>query len=321
MAAPVTYRTRLRFRLQKKLSIDAPEHRLRVAGREVVLSAPEPDQKIADSEWLILNTRGLETEEQAREFGHRLRAALEVSSVATRLGVDAGRDVATAGLGAAFREHLERTTGRYLRDNVHGVDVFADEPHVGIVNFSATGVVRAQPAPFLSDLDALYAGPLDASPRTRDIILLLNTALMQPNPVAQIVFSFSAVEMLGQEETWSTDQQELLSELAACATRSPRASAAERAEVADAIRRSIHRLTLRQGVLRLLATLDLANLKPVWDGLYAERSALVHGLAPQPGADYGGLAHRAVNLCGRILLAAVAREIPAANRYVDRFYA
>ena len=95
---------------------------------------------------------------------------------------------------------------------------------------------------------------------------------------------------------------------------------AERQEVADAIRKSLHRLTLRQGV-RLLDRLGLANLKTAWDNLYAERSTLVHGLAPQPGAEYGDLAHRTISLCGQILLKAVAAEIPMANRHVTRFYA
>jgi hypothetical protein len=53
-----TYRARLRVRLQKKVKIDATEHRFTVAWREVVLSPPTPEQTISDSEWLIMNSRG-----------------------------------------------------------------------------------------------------------------------------------------------------------------------------------------------------------------------------------------------------------------------
>ena len=98
-------------------------------------------------------------------------------------------------------------------------------------------------------------------------------------------------------------------------------SAVDREEVADAIRKSLHRLTLRQGVFRLLDRLALAHLKRRWDDLYAERSTLVHGLAPKPGGDYGDLAFRTISLCGQILLTAVAAEIPLADRHVARFYA
>jgi hypothetical protein len=319
MAEPVTYRARLRFRVQKKLDIKTNEHRFMVKDREVVLAPTLPDVDICDSEWLVLNTRGFATEQQARDFGHKLRAALEVSSVSTRIGVDAGRDIATAGLGNEFRKKMERDTGHYLRDNVHGVDVFIDYPNVRIFNFSATGIVRANADPFLVDLDGLLEIALNTSPRTKDVILLLNAALMQPHPVAQIVFAFSAVEMLGQEQAWTDDQKRLLSQLTDMADASTIATPEERREVADAIQRS-HRLSLRQGVLRLLDSLDLADLKPVWDSIYGERSTLVHGLAPRPGADYTDLANRAVSLCGRILLKAVASDISVANRYVDKFY-
>ena len=70
----------------------------------------------------------------------------------------------------------------------------------------------------------------------------------------------------------------------------------------------------------MLDALELAHLRKNWDALYAERSTLVHGLAPRPGADYGDLAFRAVSLCGQILLRAIATDIPAANEYTDKFY-
>src|SRR3546814_19354980 len=62
------------------------------------------------------------------------------------------------------------------------------------------------------------------------------------------------------------------------------------------LRRGTHKIGLRQGVLRLLNSLGLAHLKPKWDELYSERSTLIHGLAPEPGARYDELANRSVSL-------------------------
>ena len=84
MSTPTTWRARLRFRLQKRLNIEANAHRLQVAGREVVLTPPTPNLKIGDSPWLIMNTRGFASEDEARDFGRKLKAALEVSAVAAR---------------------------------------------------------------------------------------------------------------------------------------------------------------------------------------------------------------------------------------------
>jgi hypothetical protein len=314
-----TYRARLRFRVIKKLNIDANEHRLAVAGREIVLTPPKPERKIKESEWLIMNTRGFATEEEARQFGHKLRAALEVSSVANRLGVDAGRDLPTAGVGRTVRE-TARDLGVHLRDNVHGLDVFPDDPNTAIFGIEATGSVLTGADNFLAGLNELFDVADRRSQRVADVVLLLNFALMRPEPVAQIVFAVSAVEMLGQDETWSDDQKQLLRALGEAAAQSAIGTAEERREVADAITKSLHRLTLRQGVFRLLDRLGLAHLKPRWDALYAERSALVHGLAPKPGENYSDLANRTVSLCGEILLAAIAAEIPGADRHAGKMY-
>lgn len=319
MTVPVTWRARLRFRLQKKLRIDSNEHRLEVAGREVVLSSPTPDMKIADSEWLIMNARGFASEDEARQFGNRLKTALDLSAVAARVGVDTGRNLATSGLGKIVKDALAKE-GAHVRDNIHGLDVFPDHPNTRIFTMTGTGTVHAAAEPFLSDLDELVEAAVTPSQRVADVLLLLNYALMRPEPVAQIVFAVSAVESLGQDEIWSADQKQLLRELAAAAQQSAIGTDAERQEVADAILKSVHRLTLRQGVFRLLDRLALQQLKKRWDDLYAERSTLVHGLAPQPGADYGDLAHRTVSLCGQILLKAVAAEIPQADRHVARMY-
>jgi hypothetical protein len=123
------YRARLRFRLHKKLNLSATEHQFSVAGREVVMK-PLNGTTIQESDWLVMNATGFLDEVAARDFGHRLRAALELSSVATRLGIDAGRDIATSGLGRSVKEQIAKETGALVRDNVHGLDVFEDGPNV-----------------------------------------------------------------------------------------------------------------------------------------------------------------------------------------------
>ena len=62
----------------------------------------------------------------------------------------------------------------------------------------ATGIVHAAPDPFLNDLDEIVRAAVTPSQRVADVILLLNYALLRPEPVAQIVFAVSAVESLGR---------------------------------------------------------------------------------------------------------------------------
>jgi hypothetical protein len=315
-----TYRVRFRFRLQKKLHIDQKDYRFEIEARDVVLSPQLPDLTISDSEWLVMNVRGFESEEKARSFGRKLKSACELSSVAARLGIDSGTDLPTAGLGQLMRNRIRGESGLLVRDNIHGVDVFLDDPAVRIVSFNASGTVRATPHRFLGDLKDFFEALPSISQKTKDIILLLNYALLRSEPVAQIVFAFSAVEMLGQDEDWSSDQKQLLDELADAARKSTTGSVDEREEVVSAIRRNMHRVSLRQGVMRLLSSLSLDHLKKRWDKLYEERSTLVHGLAPKPGVDYGDLAHRSICLCGQILLTAIESEVPDVKRHIKALY-
>jgi len=315
-----TYRARVRIRVLKKLAIPESEYRFQVFGREVVLSAPTQEMAIRDSEWLVLNARGFGSEGDAREFGRRLQAALHLSSAATRLGIDPGRDLPTSGLAAHVKQHIARETGATVRDNVHGLDVFVDDPNVVIFNLSATATVHASRDPFLAYAAELHTQVAALSEEARDIVLLLNFALMRPEPVAQIVFAVSAVEMLGQDEEWTESQRSLLGALGEYAAASAIGTESERSEVIDALKTGLHRLSLRQGVFRLLGRLGLSHLRRQWDALYAERSALVHGLAPRPGADYSDLANRTISLCGHILLTRVAAEVPSASKHLRTFY-
>lgn len=207
MNNPETFRVRFRFRLQKKLNIESVDYKFNVGAYEIVLSPQLSDVKICDSEWLVMNARGFESEGQAKTFAEKLKTACEVSSIATRLGVDSGVDRPTAAVGELVKKQTLGETGIKIRDNVHGVDVFPDDPNTRIFHMNATGTVRASPDPFLSDLSNLYNLVESLSQQTKDIVLLLNYALMRPEPVAQIVFSFSAVEMLGQSEEWNTAQK------------------------------------------------------------------------------------------------------------------
>ncbi len=315
-----SYRARIRFRVAKKLNVPSSKHPFKVGGWEALLQAPTEETLIQDSDWLIVNIRGFANDDEARVFGRNMQTSLHVASAVTRIGLDPGQDLPTSSLAQHFKQQIAEKTGAKIRDNVHGLDVFVDDPNVTIFALQATGVVRANPDRFLSHAAELHSAVGSMTKEAHDVVLLLNFALMRPEPVAQIIFCISAVEMLGQEEQWSEAQKTLLEQLAHSLQGMATGSEKERGEVADAIRRGAHRISLRQGVFRLLDRLNLTHLRKSWDDIYSERSKLVHGLAPVPGARYEELAGRTVNLCGHILLTRVAQEVPAIKKYVDTFY-
>lgn len=119
-----SYRTRIRFRVGKKLNIPSSKHAFVVAGREALLQAPTEEILIQDSDWLIVNTRGFENDEEARVFGRNLQTSLHLASAVTRIGLDPGQDRPTSALAQHFKEGIAARTGKKIRDNVHGLDVF-----------------------------------------------------------------------------------------------------------------------------------------------------------------------------------------------------
>lgn len=173
------WRTQLRFRLQERIGIRSHERRLHLADREVVLSAALSQVSIADSEWLILDARGFGSEAEALEFGGRLKKALEISSVASRVGVDAGQNLPMAYAGRALKEALAKD-GISVRNNIHGLNVFQDDPKVGVLTSIGGRPTRVAPEPFLGDLDELMKSDLAASKATTDVILLFNYVLTRP---------------------------------------------------------------------------------------------------------------------------------------------
>jgi hypothetical protein len=119
-----SHRVRFKFRVGMKLNLPHVEYRLVLGGREVVLQAEAPGADISSDECLVMNARGLRSEGDARSFAARLKAAAELSSVASKLGIDAGVDLPTSGVAERVSAHIQSSHGVLLRDDVHGIDVF-----------------------------------------------------------------------------------------------------------------------------------------------------------------------------------------------------
>ena len=96
-------------------------------------------------------------------------------------------------------------------------------------------------------------------------VRLLNLALMTSEPLAQMVLCFSAFEEPGQNQNWNDAQKELIKDLALVAEGAGKGTAPERTEVAEAIRKGLFQLSLRQGVKRLLSRFDLDSEWEEWD--------------------------------------------------------
>ena len=71
---------------------------------------------------------------------------------------------------------------------------------------------------------------------------------------------------------------------------------------------SISTAALRQGVMRVLSSLGLNDLRNEWDRLYPLRSGVFHGTADLNEHDIDQLATDIVTFSGRIILALLKRD-------------
>lgn len=291
-----------------------------IDGRRVTVESARGHKPLQESPWVAMTASGFDTPEAAYAFGQRLKLTVQLIAARNRIGTDCGAEKPLGAIGSIYRDAIFEQSGIWMRNSIHGLDIFEDRENVRFVSGEATIQTLINPARFFDEVQRYHLSVDSLTPTARDIVLLLNFALMTDEPVAQAVFAISAVEMIGQQDDWNETQLTAIERLALNVKEDETLSSEEADEISDAIRRSLHKLSLRQGVLRLLKRLDLSDLKRDWDALYGERCELVHGLAPEPGKSYEGLANKAITLCGYILLTALGKEIAGIDEGIINRY-
>ncbi|MCL6741575.1 hypothetical protein LZ518_10570 [Sphingomonas sp. RB56-2] len=241
-----------------------------------------------------------------------MRALLEIAGVSVRLGIDVGDDKPTGWM----NEKWARTEGfiqphERLLPNVHGLMVIEDDAFTKFPIMAFQGVVTADPNALIQALIDLDRSPVSTVAMAPSALRIMNLALASPEPLSQIVLAFSAIEELGQNETSTPAQSALLHELAVEVGKGfghVTITGAERQEVAASIGRSLHKLGLRQGVVRVLRSYGMNSEVKEWDRLYALLSGHFHGTARLSEQDEARLAFDSQTICGRIILTIAKKE-------------
>lgn len=308
MAEPRGFRLRYRVRIGRALTTDDVSRTITVAGRAVSITSQQKDQPLSETKWVILSARGFDVENEAYAFGEQLGIMMEIAALCSRLGVDVGQNKPTGWVS----EEFARSSGRIraherIAPNVHGLLILPDDENTRIPLVEVQGKISADPAQLLGAMRELAESlPLKISAAASGV-RLLNLALMNAEPLTQIVLAFSAVEALGQDETWTKAQTKLIQKLAAEIKAGAGDHDTEALEVADALLR-LHRIGLRQGVKRVLSHLNLSDLQREWDRIYGLRSGVFHGTVKLTDSEIHQLANDTVNLSGRIVLSLIERD-------------
>ncbi len=315
------FKIRLRVRIGKTLNSNAASISLSCEGRTVELKSEYRDKALRDTNWVIFIAKGFETEDQARSFGERFRVQIMLAALSARVGVDTGSDQVTSWI----NENWARSMGLIEKDqrmlpNIHGLMVIPDRETYRFPLLEAEAQVNASPDQLTKAITELSSTGLSDLGDCMVGVRLLNLALMNAEPLAQAVLAFAAVEELGQDEKWSERQKNRLEHLAIEIKNEAEEEDSELLEISDSLRRSLHRIGLRQGVMRTLDRLSLSEMKREWDRLYGIRSGIFHGTKILSENEIVKFAHETITLCTKIVIAnARSVDIPIPSIFETRF--
>lgn len=287
--------------MSRALTCDEHSLMVRINGREVEIKSQDNAETLRTAKWIVLTTGGFISEEDAQSFGERLKSIVSIAGMCTRNGVDVGEDRATTFIDESWAREigLIRPEER-IHPNVHGLIVFPDDRLSRFPLSNPSVVVTADPASFVSAIEELGHVAPQALVVASAGVRILNLALKSQEPLTRVVLAISVIEALGQEENWTESQRAILSSLA---IEVESTGGTEEKEIAEALRRSLHRIGLRQGVLRVLARLGLEHRKKQWDKIYGLRSSVFHGTQQIAEHEMHELAQSSITLCGQILIA------------------
>ena len=186
---------------------------------------------------------------------------------------------------------------------IHGILVLPDDGKSQFMYASASLSVTSDPGQLIEALEQLAdnSASFDAAQYPDSLInsfRLLNLAMIADDRRAKIVLAIAAVEGLIRDEKWSDRQLLWFTDTVASLQGE---DDDELNEIADALQR-MHRISLRQGVFRLLKENGLEDYRSCWDDVYGKRSGLFHGTLVLDRHETNRLATDTIKLCVTIVL-------------------
>ena len=287
------FQIRLTMRIGTPLGTEDNVLTTSFGGKQISIRARD-GKEISKSSCIVFEARTFPSEEEANDFGKRLRNAVHLVALCSRVGAHEGRDTmpkSPQGVKPELNDSLE-----ILSDDENTMSPYA-EVSVSVVTM---------PEVFLDGFKELC----DNAPALEQDILLairvLNTALFNTEHIAKIVLAFSAVEALATKTSWTDKQHEMISGIIKHLKGNCQITE-ERTQVIEAVKR-MYSDSLRQSVKRLLSENNLNHLQEEWDQLYGKRSNLFHGRKQLSNQRLKRLAIDAIGLCGGIILTIAHRN-------------
>jgi Apea-like HEPN len=198
------YSFRLRFHLAPSRHLAAEGNTLKLptgSDQTLLLSAyPSPSAVFTKTNRLVLTGGPYPTEDAARDAAARSKYALSRWGVATRAGIDFGKDKATMMFFKPLKDQHRQQTGNRLLEDVHGIAVYESEPPVNFGRSEATYELGRALQPLMDAFANHYASGATLTPKQRVAFELFSSSQFEWSPRSRFLMLVMAVEALLEPE-------------------------------------------------------------------------------------------------------------------------
>jgi len=212
-----SYGFRLKFHLPAGRTFRGvhPRRRLHleaVKGRVYLVKLPQPRRHRfgARTKHVLLGMR-FDSYKTALACGTRLKRALSLFAAQWRIGVDVGQDRATASTSRAVKDLVAAQQGFQLLDDVHGLDVYCEQPLVRRFGMEAYGATTYIIDDYEDSLRDLYTAQVTFTPKQRLALDLYNLSHFENDAKTRLLTLVTVVEVLATRAKRSPAVRALLS--------------------------------------------------------------------------------------------------------------
>jgi len=163
-----------------------------------------PNDVPSSPERFLIKGSGFPTEDAARAFGERLKLALAVIGCETGIGIDVGQNRETSSFATSIKDAVREQHGLQLRDIVHGLDVFPEDPPVTHFEISGTGSATFSLEGFPGKVADEVTTIKPVSPKQSLALELYNLGQFEPATKARFLNLVTIVEVLANRKRKAT---------------------------------------------------------------------------------------------------------------------
>lgn len=296
----MTHSFRIRFIRSPRdtINMDSPSWEIISPDEGIPITFRSRDKStpVSQSRYLILQSSGWASEEDALRAGQRYQDALMLSLARLRIGADFGSRAPKSFVTEYGLSILEQQVGQKVLNDIHGLMTFQSEAEPRLVSSEFSGLVRGvQQEQFERVFSDAIQRHREISDRERLSLELFNASFFQDSEDARFLLLVIAVEALLEPSSRSEAAIEHVENMLTLTRESHLLSKEEKKSIDSSLRwlrqESINQTGQKLADNRLGArTYGGHKARTFFSKCYRLRSRLVHGLVPIPTREEIGLA-------------------------------